>query len=108
MYRAHCSPPGPWLLIAALWIVGFLALLSPPRAHAATPQPPKPAPPPPPNEPYHLTADRLEGSAAAGENVYTATRVRVQHGATTVTGDSAVIYREKELVLFRGNVQIVD
>ena len=59
-------------------------------------------------EPYHLSADRLTGSAAAGENVYTATRVTVVHGATTVTGDSAQIYRNKELVLFQGNVKIVD
>lgn len=59
-------------------------------------------------EPYHLTADRLEGSAAAGENVYTAIRPTVVHGTTTVTGDSALIYRNRELVLFRGNVRIVD
>ena len=94
--------------MSALWIAGLLAIVPPTRAWAAVPQTPKPPPPPPPNESYHLSADRLEGSAAAGENVYTATRVRVQHGATTVTGDSAVIYRERELVLFRGNVQIVD
>jgi len=59
-------------------------------------------------EPYRLKADRLEGSMAAGENVYTATRVTVVHGTTTVTGDSAMIFRAKELVQFRGNVQIVD
>ena len=59
-------------------------------------------------EPYHLTADRLEGSATAGENVYTAIRPTVVHGTTTVTGDSALIYRNRELVLFRGNVKIVD
>ena len=59
-------------------------------------------------EPYHLSADRLEGSAAAGENVYTATRVTVVHGPTTVTGDSALIYRGRELVRFLGNVKIVD
>jgi len=60
------------------------------------------------DEPYHLTADRLEGSATAGENVYTAIRPTVVHGTTTVTGDSALIYRNRELVLFRGNVRIVD
>ncbi len=59
-------------------------------------------------EPYHLTADRLEGSAGAGESVYTATRVTVVHGSTTVRGDSALIYRNRELVLFRGNVRITD
>jgi len=59
-------------------------------------------------EPYHLSADRLEGSAAAGENVYTARRAKVVHGTTTVTGDSALIYRIREMVLFRGNVRIVD
>jgi lipopolysaccharide export system protein LptA len=59
-------------------------------------------------EPYHLTADRLEGSATAGENVYTAIHPTVVHGTTTVTGDSALIYRNRELVLFRGNVKIVD
>ncbi len=59
-------------------------------------------------EPYHLSADQLSGSAAAGENVYTARHATVVHGATTVTGDSALVYRNKELVLFRGNVKIVD
>lgn len=59
-------------------------------------------------EPYHLSADRLEGSATAGENVYTAMRVTVVHGATTVRGDSALIFRGRELVRFLGNVKIVD
>ena len=59
-------------------------------------------------EPYRLTADRLEGSATGGENVYTATHVTVVHGTTTVTGDSALIFRIKELVQFRGNVEIID
>jgi lipopolysaccharide export system protein LptA len=59
-------------------------------------------------EPYHLSADRLEGSAGAGENVYSATRVTVVHGATTVTGDSALVYREREFVRILGNVKIVD
>jgi lipopolysaccharide assembly outer membrane protein LptD (OstA) len=60
------------------------------------------------DEPYHLSADRLEGTAGAGDNVYTARRAVVVHGRTTVTGDSALIYRTRELVLFRGNVRIVD
>jgi lipopolysaccharide assembly outer membrane protein LptD (OstA) len=59
-------------------------------------------------EPYRLRADRLEGSATSEENVYTATHVTVEHGTTTVTGDSARIYRTRELVLFRGNVTIHD
>jgi lipopolysaccharide assembly outer membrane protein LptD (OstA) len=59
-------------------------------------------------EPYHLSADRLEGSAAAGENVYTAKHAKVVHGTTTVTGDSALIYRVREMVRFLGNVTIVD
>lgn len=96
------------MLVPAFVAAGIFLLVSARDVLAAPAKPSPPPPPPPLNEPYHLTADRLEGSAAAGENVYTATHVRVQHGATTVTGDSAVIYREKELVLFRGNVQIVD
>ena len=74
-------------------------------------QPPPPGTAPPggrDDEPYRLTADRLEGSASAGENVYTAIRPTVVHGTTTVTGDSALIYKNRELVLFRGNVRIVD
>jgi lipopolysaccharide assembly outer membrane protein LptD (OstA) len=59
-------------------------------------------------EPYRLNADRLVGSTALGENVYTAIRVTVVHGSTTVTGDSALIFRAKELVEFRGNVRILD
>ncbi|HEY7728632.1 MAG TPA: putative LPS assembly protein LptD [Candidatus Eisenbacteria bacterium] len=62
----------------------------------------------PGEEPYRLRADRLEGSATGEENVYTATHVTVEHGTTTVTGDSARIYRGRELVLFRGNVTILD
>jgi lipopolysaccharide assembly outer membrane protein LptD (OstA) len=72
-----------------------------PPGHADTP-------PAADNEPYHLTADRLEGSAGAGENVYTAIHPTVVHGTTTVTGDTAIIYKSRELVLFRGNVRIVD
>jgi lipopolysaccharide assembly outer membrane protein LptD (OstA) len=80
------------------------------RVAAAQPPPPGPQQPAPARdeEPYHLTADRLEGSVGAGENVYTAIRPTVVHGTTTVTGDSALIYKNRELVLFRGNVRIVD
>ncbi|HEX3113291.1 MAG TPA: LptA/OstA family protein, partial [Candidatus Eisenbacteria bacterium] len=87
------------VLLAALGVGGALA------------QPPPPGTTPPggrDDEPYRLTADRLEGSASAGENVYTAIRPTVVHGTTTVTGDSALIYKNRELVLFRGNVKIVD
>ncbi len=103
------------LAVALLGVV--LAPLAPTRAFAAPVAGP-PAPPAAPafidtsgvvgGEPYRLKADRLEGSLAAGENVYTATRVTVVHGTTTVTGDSALIFRVKELVQFRGHVQIVD
>jgi len=59
-------------------------------------------------ETYRLRADRLEGSLDAGENVYTAFNPVLTHGTTTVTGDSALVYRTREYVLFRGNVKIVD
>jgi len=59
-------------------------------------------------EPYHLSADRLEGSATSAENVLTATRVTVTHGATRVVGDSALIYQSREFVVFRGNVKVTD
>jgi len=61
-----------------------------------------------PNETYRLQADRLEGSLTGAENVYTAIRPTLTHGTTTVTGDSALVYRTREYVLFRGNVKIVD
>ncbi|HEV8128966.1 MAG TPA: LptA/OstA family protein, partial [Candidatus Eisenbacteria bacterium] len=61
-----------------------------------------------PGETYRLNADRLEGSLTGQENVYTAIRPVLTHGTTTVTGDSALVYREREFVLFRGNVKIVD
>ena len=76
-----------------------------PSSGGAQPRPPDEATD---REPYHLSADRLEGSATGTENVYTATRVTVVHGPTTVTGDSALIYRNREFVNFRGNVKIVD
>jgi lipopolysaccharide assembly outer membrane protein LptD (OstA) len=57
---------------------------------------------------YHLNADRLEGSLTGQENVYTAIHPVLTHGTTTVTGESALVYREREFVLFRGNVKIVD
>lgn len=61
-----------------------------------------------PGETYRLQADRLEGSLTGAENVYTAIRPTLTHGTTTVTGDSALVYRTREYVLFRGNVKIVD
>ena len=103
----RCRGPAstPPILAAFLLVLVFEIV-----AWTASAQPPPPGPPPGgnDNEPYHLTADRLEGSAAAGENVYTAIRPTVVHGTTTVTGDSALIYKNRELVLFRGNVRIVD
>lgn len=57
---------------------------------------------------YRLQADRLEGSLTGTENVYTAIRPRLTHGTITVTGDSALVYRTREFVLFRGHVKIVD
>jgi lipopolysaccharide assembly outer membrane protein LptD (OstA) len=59
-------------------------------------------------EVYRLRADRLEGSLSSGDNVYTAIRPTLIHGTTTVTGDSALVYREREFLVFRGNVKIVD
>ncbi|MGE5177865.1 MAG: putative LPS assembly protein LptD [Bacteroidota bacterium] len=61
-----------------------------------------------PLESYRLEADRLEGSLSGPENVYTAIRPRLTHGSTTVTGDSALVYRAREFVVFRGHVKIVD
>ncbi len=61
-----------------------------------------------PGETYRLQADRLEGSLTGTENVYTAIRPTLTHGTTTVTGDSALVYRTREFVLFRGHVKIVD
>ncbi len=57
---------------------------------------------------YHMKADRLEGSAGANDDVYTAIHVTVVHGTTTVTGDSAHVYRQREQVEVMGNVMIVD
>jgi lipopolysaccharide assembly outer membrane protein LptD (OstA) len=61
-----------------------------------------------PLESYRLEADRLEGSLSGPENVYTAIRPRLTHGSTTVTGDSALVYRAREFVVFRGHVKILD
>ncbi|TMQ59590.1 MAG: hypothetical protein E6K75_03905 [Candidatus Eisenbacteria bacterium] len=55
-----------------------------------------------------MRADRLSGSATSDEDVYTAVHVTVEHGPTTVTGDSAHVYRHRELVEVMGNVKIVD
>lgn len=116
---SRSAPPASrrLLLVALLALAALAPALA---AQTAVPVPPAapgraPAPPDtgrvrarPGEEAYHLRADRLEGSATGEENVYTATHVTVQHGATTVTGDSARIYRARELVLFRGNVTIHD
>lgn len=85
--------PSALPLLAALTLSAILA----PRAASAQP-----------GESYHLEADRLEGSLTGPENVYTAIRPRLTHGTTTVTGDSAQVYRTREYVLFRGHVKIVD
>lgn len=94
---------GPRVVLGAAALLAA-AIALPPRARAQADSAATAAD----REPYHLTADRLEGSAGAGENVYTAMRVTVVHGPTTVTGDSALIYRTQELVRFLGNVKIVD
>ena len=62
----------------------------------------------PADDAYHLRADRLSGSATSDEDVYTAIHVTVEHGPTTVTGDSAHVYRHREVVEVMGNVKIVD
>jgi len=62
----------------------------------------------PGDDTYHLKADRLSGSATSDEDVYTAIHVTVEHGPTTVIGDSAHVYRHRELVEVMGNVKIVD
>ena len=60
----------------------------------------------PGDETYHMKADRLSGSAT--DDVYTAIHVIVEHGTTTVTGDSARVYRQREQLQIMGNVKIVD
>ncbi len=60
------------------------------------------------DETYHMKADRLEGSASSNDDVYTAINVTVEHGSTTVIGDSAHVYRQREQVELMGNVKIVD
>jgi len=117
-FRAAASPTPA--ICAAL--AGFLLSAARPLAAPAPAPPtavsgprlpvraaaPDSAAPRPGEEAYRLSADRLEGSAGAGQNVYTATGVTVVHGATTVTGDSAVVYREREVVVILGNVRILD
>jgi lipopolysaccharide assembly outer membrane protein LptD (OstA) len=93
--------------VAAALLVAAVALLAAAPWPAAA-QPADTTALRPGEEPYRLRADRLEGSATGDENVYTAIRATVQHGSTTVTGDTALVYRSRELVLFRGNVKIVD
>ncbi|MBI4365001.1 MAG: hypothetical protein HY568_06190, partial [Candidatus Latescibacteria bacterium] len=91
-------------LLTALSAALALAASSPAPAGAA----PESAARRQPDETYRLKADRLSGSAASNDDVYTALRVTVEHGTTTVRGDSARIYRQRELVEFLGNVTIVD
>ena len=91
------------ILAAIVWALVTSATSAP----AAPPDPPQTAPVTD-DEPYHLKADRLSGSVTSEEDVYTATRVTVEHGTTTVMGDSARIFRSKELVILNGNVKIVD
>ena len=87
---------GPIVLLAALLlVVGAGRACAQPES--------KPA-----DDTYHLRADRLSGSATSAEDVYTAVHVTVEHGTTTVTGDSAHVYRYRELVEVMGNVKIVD
>jgi lipopolysaccharide assembly outer membrane protein LptD (OstA) len=63
---------------------------------------------PPGDDTYHLKADRLSGSAGLNDDVYTAIKVTVVHGTTTVIGDSARVYRQREQLEIMGNVSIVD
>src|SRR5438093_1153954 len=60
------------------------------------------------DETYHMRADRLSGSATSDEDVYTAIHVTVEHGSTTATGDSARVFRKREIVFLMGNVKIID
>lgn len=116
--RSKLLPPAGALLAVLLSLTGAARAQAPSSkappglpsaaAPARAPDPADTASARPGEEPYRLHADRLEGSATSEENVYTAIRVSVQHGTTTVTGDSARIYRGRELVLFRGNVKILD
>jgi lipopolysaccharide assembly outer membrane protein LptD (OstA) len=86
-------------LVAGVLVAAAAALVgAPSRAQAPAPD----------AEPYHLVADRLEGSATSDENVLKATRVTVTHGATRVVGDSALIYQNREYVVFHGNVKVTD
>ncbi|HEY2924900.1 MAG TPA: LptA/OstA family protein, partial [Candidatus Eisenbacteria bacterium] len=89
---------GPIALLA-------LALLAAPARPAGAQAGPGPARA---DETYHLRADRLSGSANTNDDVYTAIKVTVEHGTTTVTGDSARVYRQREQVEVMGNVKIVD
>jgi lipopolysaccharide assembly outer membrane protein LptD (OstA) len=89
-------------------LVAALALAAPAPAQN-TPPPAQTAPPPArADDTYHLRADRLEGSANSNDDVYTAIHVTVEHGSTTVTGDSAHVYRQREQVEVMGHVKIVD
>jgi len=87
----------------ALSVLLALALAASASRRAAAESAPKTA-----DDTYHLKADRLSGSAGANDDVYTAIKVTVQHGPTTVIGDSAHVYRQREQVEVMGNVKILD
>ena len=90
--------------------VAAFAIAAPAAAQTASPRAAAQTAPPParPDDTYHLRADRLSGSANSNDDVYTAIHVTVEHGSTTVTGDSAHVYRQREQVEVMGNVKIVD
>ena len=84
------------------------AQIAPPPAAAQAAAARSTPPPAHADDTYHLSADRLSGSANSNDDVYTAIHVTVEHGSTTVTGDSAHVYRQREQVEVMGNVKIVD
>ena len=98
--RFEGRPAGP---IRALLVALAMAASGPGSGRAQSP-----APAPAADETYHLKADRLSGSATSNEDVYTAIHVTVEHGTTTVTGDSARVFRQRELVVLMGDVKIID
>src|SRR2546426_975599 len=89
------------VLVLALIIPAALASFAAFPRSAAGLEPGKPG-----DDTYHMKADRLSGSAT--DDVYTAIHVTVEHGTTTVTGDSARVYRQREQLQIMGHVSIVD
>lgn len=96
---------GPALALTCILsaVLALAALSSAPGRAAAQAVPTAVA-----DDAYHMTADRLSGSASSNDDVYTAIHVTVEHGPTTVTGDSVHVYRQREQVEVMGNVKIVD